>query len=724
MSPSTGMWADLAPVGRDAATGGYRRFAWTRTDADAARVVPRRGRRARPGRSTLDRAGNLWAWTADPDVRGPGLVLGSHLDSVPDGGAFDGPLGIVSAFAALDLLRPGGVPAVPSGIACFADEEGARFGVACAGSRLLTGVLDPDRARGADRRRRHHDGRGDDGGRPRPGAPRPGRRDAAPDRHLRRAARRAGPRARRAGPAGRRGRRRSGRTAAGGSTCPAGPTTPAPPGWPTATTRCSPWPPPCWRPARPPTGTARVATVGKVRVAAQRRQRDPVGGHRLARRPRRRRGRRPRGRRARSARRPAPSRSRSRGPRPPRFDAGLRDRLGDAARRRAGAARPAPATTPASSPRPASRPRCCSSATRPGSPTPPPSTPSRRRLPAPASTRSPRVIAELGVTDLLVRARLARTHGHGCVAVGVRIVVDGGRITAVEPGRRPRVRRRRLAGVVLPGFANAHSHAFHRALRGRTHDRGGTFWTWRERMYAVAARLDPDRYLALARATYAEMALAGITCGRRVPLPAPPAGGGRYDDPNAMARGAGPGRGRRRRPADPARHLLPRRRPRRGGHLPLDDVQLRFSDGDADAWAARVAALARAARACGSARRCTRCARCRRDQLPTVVAAARRPAAARAPVRAAGRERGLPRRTTAARPPALLADAGRARPATPPRCTPPTSPTTTSPPLGAQRHGGLRLPAAPRPTSPTASARSGGCGTPGRRSASAPTSTR
>ena len=61
------------------------------------------------------------------------------------------------------------------------------------------------------------------------------------------------------------------------------------------------------------------------------------------------------------------------------------------------------------------------------------------------------------------------------------------------------------------GFADAHSHAFHRALRGRTHGRGGTFWTWRERMYTVAARLDPDSYLALARAAFAEMALAGVT---------------------------------------------------------------------------------------------------------------------------------------------------------------------------------------------------------------------
>jgi len=140
------MWADLAPVGR-AASGGYRRYAWTATDATLRDWV-----RAEAGARGLgvdtDRAGNLWAWTADPDTGGPGLVLGSHLDSVPDGGAFDGPLGIVSAFAALDLLRARGfAPRRPVGIACFADEEGARFGIACAGSRLLTGALDPDRAR-------------------------------------------------------------------------------------------------------------------------------------------------------------------------------------------------------------------------------------------------------------------------------------------------------------------------------------------------------------------------------------------------------------------------------------------------------------------------------------------------------------------------------------------------------------------------------------------------
>jgi N-carbamoyl-L-amino-acid hydrolase len=141
------MWADLAPVGRHPATGGYRRYAWTRTDAALREWF--RGEAAERGLDVVpDRAGNLWAWTADPDAGGPGLAMGSHLDSVPDGGAFDGPLGVVSAFAALDLVRArGSSPRRPLGILCSSDEEGARFGVACAGSRLLTGALDPDRAR-------------------------------------------------------------------------------------------------------------------------------------------------------------------------------------------------------------------------------------------------------------------------------------------------------------------------------------------------------------------------------------------------------------------------------------------------------------------------------------------------------------------------------------------------------------------------------------------------
>src|SRR5215211_3032938 len=141
------MWADLAPIGRDGSTGGYRRFAWTTEDAALREWFTGEATR-RHMTVDLDRAGNLWAWDGDPDVLGPGLVLGSHLDSVPDGGAFDGPLGIVSAFAALDQLFHSGFHGRRAiGVVCFADEEGARFGIACAGSRLVTGALDPDRAR-------------------------------------------------------------------------------------------------------------------------------------------------------------------------------------------------------------------------------------------------------------------------------------------------------------------------------------------------------------------------------------------------------------------------------------------------------------------------------------------------------------------------------------------------------------------------------------------------
>ncbi len=146
------MWADLVPVGRDGATGGYRRHAWEPADLACrewfAAEAERRGLDL-----TVDRNGNQWAWWGDPDAAGPGVVTGSHLDSVPDGGAFDGPLGVVGGFAAVDLLRERGhVPGRPLGVVSFTDEEGARFGIACAGSRLLTGALEPDQARGlADR---------------------------------------------------------------------------------------------------------------------------------------------------------------------------------------------------------------------------------------------------------------------------------------------------------------------------------------------------------------------------------------------------------------------------------------------------------------------------------------------------------------------------------------------------------------------------------------------
>jgi beta-ureidopropionase / N-carbamoyl-L-amino-acid hydrolase len=140
------MWADLEPIGRDPRSGGYRRFAWTREDALLREWFAGEAH-ARGLAVVLDHAGNQWAWQGDPDTT-PGVVMGSHLDSVPDGGAFDGPLGVASAFAALDVLRAGDhEPTRPIGIVNFGDEEGARFGVACAGSRILTGLLAPERAR-------------------------------------------------------------------------------------------------------------------------------------------------------------------------------------------------------------------------------------------------------------------------------------------------------------------------------------------------------------------------------------------------------------------------------------------------------------------------------------------------------------------------------------------------------------------------------------------------
>jgi len=140
------MWSELTPVGRSAATGGYRRYAWT--DADRQLREWFGAEAARRGlQLTQDRAGNQWAWWGDPDSS-PAVVVGSHLDSVPDGGAFDGPLGVVSAFAALDvLIQQRYSPNRPIAVVNFGDEEGARFGIACAGSRLLTGALAADRAR-------------------------------------------------------------------------------------------------------------------------------------------------------------------------------------------------------------------------------------------------------------------------------------------------------------------------------------------------------------------------------------------------------------------------------------------------------------------------------------------------------------------------------------------------------------------------------------------------
>ncbi|MDA2814764.1 allantoate amidohydrolase [Nocardiopsis sp. RSe5-2] len=138
------LWDELAPIGRHAATGGYRRFTFGGPDPELRDWFHRAAADAGLDVET-DGNGNMWAWWGAP---GPdAVVTGSHLDSVPDGGAYDGPLGVVSALAAVAELRRRGVrPRRPIAVAVFAEEEGARFGVPCLGSRLLTGAVAPERA--------------------------------------------------------------------------------------------------------------------------------------------------------------------------------------------------------------------------------------------------------------------------------------------------------------------------------------------------------------------------------------------------------------------------------------------------------------------------------------------------------------------------------------------------------------------------------------------------
>jgi N-carbamoyl-L-amino-acid hydrolase len=136
---------DIASIGRDATSGGYRRLAWTDPDLTLREWFA--GEAADLGLDLeVDRNGNMWAWWGDASV-GHAIVTGSHLDSVPDGGNYDGPLGVASALAAVaDLKQRGITPRRPLAVACFTDEEGGRFGVACIGSRLAAGVLAPERA--------------------------------------------------------------------------------------------------------------------------------------------------------------------------------------------------------------------------------------------------------------------------------------------------------------------------------------------------------------------------------------------------------------------------------------------------------------------------------------------------------------------------------------------------------------------------------------------------
>ena len=144
MPDVVGLLAEVADIGRDPA-GGYRRFALTDADASMSEWFDATAHAV--GLDVeVDGNGNRWAWWGDP-AQGNALVAGSHLDSVPRGGAFDGPLGVASSLAAVAALREQGVqPTRPVAVVCFAEEEGGRFGIACMGSRLLTGAISAERA--------------------------------------------------------------------------------------------------------------------------------------------------------------------------------------------------------------------------------------------------------------------------------------------------------------------------------------------------------------------------------------------------------------------------------------------------------------------------------------------------------------------------------------------------------------------------------------------------
>jgi formiminoglutamate deiminase len=178
---------------------------------------------------------------------------------------------------------------------------------------------------------------------------------------------------------------------------------------------------------------------------------------------------------------------------------------------------------------------------------------------------------------------LERAWVDGVVRDDVLVEIDDGRFSSVNPGTIG-VHIARIPGLTLPGLANCHSHASHRALRGCTQRGDGTFWTWREQMYAVAQRLDPDSYRELAVAVFGEMVLAGITTVGEFHYLHHQADGTAYDDPNAM----GSALIEAAREAGIRIALLDTCYVSSGFGAPVEGVQARYSDGDAEQWASRV----------------------------------------------------------------------------------------------------------------------------------------
>jgi formiminoglutamate deiminase len=190
---------------------------------------------------------------------------------------------------------------------------------------------------------------------------------------------------------------------------------------------------------------------------------------------------------------------------------------------------------------------------------------------------------------------LERAYVDGTTRDAVLVEIEDGRFRSVTVGAPPG-NANRLAGLTIPGLANCHSHAFHRALRGRTQRERGTFWTWREQMYGVAGRLDPDSYRELAAATYREMVAAGITTVGEFHYLHHGQDGVPYDDPNAMGAAL-------LQAADDAGIrivLLDTCYLTAGIGREVEGVQRRFSDGSASVWADRATALAE--QAAGAAR--------------------------------------------------------------------------------------------------------------------------
>jgi N-carbamoyl-L-amino-acid hydrolase len=139
------LWESLAPIGRSAESGGYHRIPWSDAELECRNWFVRQAE-ASALSYEVDRNGNQWAWWGDPSAA-DAVATGSHLDSVPNGGAYDGALGVVSAFVAVELLRvQGRKPTRPVAVVSFTEEEGARFGYACVGSRLMAGILSPAEA--------------------------------------------------------------------------------------------------------------------------------------------------------------------------------------------------------------------------------------------------------------------------------------------------------------------------------------------------------------------------------------------------------------------------------------------------------------------------------------------------------------------------------------------------------------------------------------------------